>query len=67
MATNFLKFFSIGSDGVAFMVGASGVNCAAGVGCAAGRVYTGSREDAAGSGLFLGWAMAPGYRFMGIG
>ena len=27
---------------------------AAGVGCAAGRIYTGSGEDAAGSGLFLG-------------
>ena len=25
MATNLLKFFSIGSDGVAFLVGASGV------------------------------------------
>ena len=49
------------------MVGASGENCAAGVGCVAGRVYTGSREDAAGSGFFLGWAMALGYRFMGIG
>ena len=31
MATSFLKFCSIGSDGVAFVVGASGVNCAAGV------------------------------------
>ena len=61
VATNFLKFFSIGSDGVAFMVGALGVNCAG------GRVYTGSREDATGTVLFLGWAMAPGYRFMGIG
>ena len=29
-------------------------------------MYTWSREDAAGSGLFLGWAMAPEYRFMGI-
>ena len=36
VATNFLKFFSIDNDGVAFMVGASGV------GCAAGRIYTGS-------------------------
>ena len=36
MATNFLRFFSIGSDRVAFMVGTSGV------GCAAGRIYTGS-------------------------
>ena len=33
MATNFLKFCSIGSgDGVAFMVGVLGVDCAAGVG-----------------------------------
>ena len=40
------------------MVGVLGVDCAAGVSCAAGRVYTGSREDAAGSGLFLSWAMA---------
>ena len=58
MATNFLMFCNIGSvDGVAFMVGVLGVDCVAGVGCTAGRVYTGSREDAAGSGLFLGWAM----------
>ena len=54
VTTNFLKFCSIGSDGVAFVVGTSGVNCAVGVGCAASRVYTGSMEDAAGSGLFLG-------------
>ena len=50
MATSFLKFYSIGSDGVAFVVGASGVNCA-GVGCATGRVYTRSVEGATGSGL----------------
>ena len=36
MATNFLKFFSIDSDGVAFMVGASGFECDAGV----GKIYT---------------------------
>ena len=36
MATNFLKFCSIGSDGVAFVVGVSGFECAAGV----GKVYT---------------------------
>ena len=47
MATNFLKFFSIGSDGVAFLVGASGV------GCATGRVYTRSGEGASGNGLFM--------------
>ena len=32
-----------------------------------GRIYTGSREDVAGSRLFLGWAMALGSKFMGIG
>ena len=32
MATNLLKFFNIGSDGVAFIVGALGVDCAAGEG-----------------------------------
>ena len=51
MATSFLKFCNIGSDGVAFVVGASSVNCAAGVGCVTGRVYTGSVEGATGSGL----------------
>ena len=44
MATNFLKLFSIGSDGVAFMVGASGV----------GKMYTWSVEGATGSGLLVG-------------
>ena len=44
MATNFLKFFNIGSDGVAFMVGASGV----------GKMYTWSVEGATGSGLLVG-------------
>ena len=68
MATNFLNFCRTGSAiDVAFSVGAPGFECAAGVGCDTGRVYTRSREDAAGSVLFLGWAMAPGYRFMGIG
>ena len=51
MATNLLKFFSMGSDGVAFLVGASGI------GCAAGRVYTWSGESASGSGLFMAWAV----------
>ena len=51
MATSFLKFCSIGSDGVAFVVGASGANCDAGVGCATDMVYTGSVEGATGSGL----------------
>ena len=40
-----------------------GVDCAAGE----GRIYTGSGEDVVGSRLFLGWAMALGSKFMGIG
>ena len=36
LTTNVLKFCSIGSDGVAFVVGVSGFECAAGV----GKVYT---------------------------
>ena len=32
MATSFLNFFSISSDGGAFIVGALGVDCAAGEG-----------------------------------
>ena len=36
MATNFLKFCNIGSDGVAFVVGVLGFECAEGV----GKVYT---------------------------
>ena len=68
MATNFLMFCSTGiTDGVAFVVGVLGVDCAAGVICAAGRVYNGFGEDAVGSGLFLGWALALGSKFMGIG
>ena len=68
MATSFLRFYKAGNvDGMAFAVGASGVNCAAGVNCATGRVYIGSGEDAAGSGLSLGWAMALGCKFIGIG
>ena len=50
MATNFLKFCSIGSDRVAIVVGASGVNCSAGE----GRVCTGSGE---GSGLLAAWVV----------
>ena len=38
LATNFLKFCSIGSDGVAFAVGVSGFECVVGV----GKVYTDS-------------------------
>ena len=33
--------------------------CASGVNCAAGKIYTGS-------GLFLGWAVALGYKYMGF-
>ena len=55
MATNLLKFFSIGSDdGVAFVVGilgagAAGFEFAAGV----GRIYTWLVEGATGSGLLV--------------
>ena len=67
MATNFLKLCSQGSaNGVAFPLGASGVNCAVGVNCAAGRVYIGSGEDVVGSGLSLGLAVALGSKFLGI-
>ena len=41
VATSFLRFCRAGSDGVAFMVGALGSECAACVNCVAGRVYTG--------------------------
>ena len=51
MATNFLMFYSIGSDGVAFIVGALGV------GCAVGMVYTRSGKGAFGSGLFVAWVV----------
>ena len=64
MSTNFLKFCSIGSDGLALALAAGvlGVDCAA----SEGRIYTRSGEDAVSSGLFLGWAMALGSKFMGI-
>ena len=51
MATNFLMFCSTSSDGVAFVVGASGV---LGWDWAAGKIYIRFGEDAAGSGLILG-------------
>ena len=52
MATNVLKFCRVGiANGVAFLVGASGV------GCAAGRIYTRLGEDASSSGLFVAWAV----------
>ena len=55
-ATNFLKFCTCCAAGVALLVGVSGVSCAADVG-----------KTCTGSGLFLGWAMAHGSKFMGIG
>ena len=56
-ATNFLRFYRAGNvNGMAFVVGVSGVACGAGV----GRMWTGS-------GLFLGWEVALGTKFMGIG
>ena len=68
MATSFLKFFSIGSDEVAFIVGALGVDCAAGEGSmCTGRVCTGSVEGATSSGLLVAWAVAVRFSFMGIG
>ena len=64
MATSFLRFRRAGSvDGIAFAVGVSRVECAAGE-C---RIYTGSVEGVAGSGLLVAWAMALGFYFMGIG
>ena len=57
MATNYLRFCRACSvNGVAFAVGVSGVACGSGV----GRMLTGS-------GLFLGWAVTLGSKFMGIG
>ena len=49
------------------MVGALGSECDACVNCAAGRVYTGFWEEAAGSGMSLGWGMALGSKFIRIG
>ena len=57
MATNFFMFRREGSvNGMAFAAGVSGVACGAGV----DRMLTGS-------GLFLGWVVALGSKFMGIG
>ena len=55
MATNLFKFFSIGSDGLDFLVGALGIGCAAGRG-----------SMCTGSGLFWGWAVALGSKFIGF-
>ena len=57
MTTNFLKFYNIGNDGLALALAARAGSSS--IGCAAGRIYTGS-------GLFLGWAVALGSKFMGI-
>ena len=46
---------------MALAVGVSCVECAAGV----GRMCTGSREGAAGSGLLLAWAVVLGSNFVG--
>ena len=49
-ATNFLRFCRVGSvDGMVFAVGVSSVECATGE----GRIYSGSGEGAAGSGLLV--------------
>ena len=58
MATNLLKFFSIGSDdGVAFLVGVLGAGAAGAAGfefaAGVGRIYTWSVDGASGSGLFM--------------
>ena len=62
VATNFLKLCTGSADRMdsALGAGASGVNCAA------DRIYTGFWEEAAGSGLSLGWAMVLGSKSMGI-
>ena len=64
MATSFLRFCRIGSDGVDFVVGASGVLC---WDWDAGRTYTWSVEGATGSGHLVTWAVAVGFIFKGIG
>ena len=58
MATNFLKYCIGSADGMTsgLGAGASGVNCAT----VEGRMCTVN-------GLFLGWAVALGFKFMGIG
>ena len=52
-----------GSDGLTFLVGASGVGWAACV----GKIYTWSVEGATGSGLFVAWAVAVGFNYVGNG
>ena len=64
MATNFLMFCRASiANGMAFLEGVSGVECAAGE----GRMCTRSGEGATGSGLLVAWAMALEFNFMGIG
>ena len=63
MATNFLRLFKAGSARLALVVGASEVGCGAGE----GRIYTWSVEGATGSGHLVGWGVALGFSFMGIG
>ena len=62
MTTSFLRFCRIGSDGVSFVVGASGVFC---WDWDAGRTYTWSIEGAISSGLLVAWAVAVGFNSMG--
>ena len=57
-------FCSTNSDGVAFVVGASGVLC---WDWAASRIYTCSLEGAIGSGHLVAWAVAVRFIFKGIG
>ena len=47
----------VGSDWVAFVLGASGVGCASDV----GRIYTWSMEGATGSGLLVAWEVTVGF------
>ena len=64
MATNFLKFCSMGStNGVAFGDGVVGVDCVA----SGGRIYTWSVEGATGSGHLVSWALAVGFNSVEIG
>ena len=63
MATSFLRFCRIGSDGVAFVVGVLGVDCVA----EGGGIYTWSVEGATGSGHLVSWAVAVGFNSVGIG
>ena len=64
VAINFLNFCRIGNAiDVAFVVGVFGVGCVTGE----GRIYTWSVEGASGSGHLVAWAVAVGFKFMGIG